>query len=111
MPFLDLPDVRLNYACLEPSDPRGCGREPVVLIHGLASSLAFWYFRIAPDLARQHRVVMLDLRGHGRSSMPATGYAGAAMAADLHALLDHLAVERAHVIGHSFGGNVALQFA
>jgi pimeloyl-ACP methyl ester carboxylesterase len=110
MPVLELPDVRLNYICLGPSEPVG-GGEPFVLIHGLASSLAFWYFRIAPGLARRHRVVMLDLRGHGRSSMPRAGYAGAPMAADVHALLDHLSIERAHLVGHSFGGNVALHFA
>src|SRR5262249_61869382 len=110
MPVLELPDARLNYITLGPNEPVG-GGEPFVLIHGLASSLAFWYFRIAPGLARRHRVVMLDLRGHGRSSMPPTGYAGAPMAADVLALLDRLSVERAHLVGHRFAGHGALLFA
>src|SRR5262249_10286306 len=72
---------------------------------------AFWYLRIAPPLAQRHRVIMLDLRGHGRSSMPPRGYSGDSIAADLRALLDHLDIERVHLVGHSFGGNAALHFA
>jgi pimeloyl-ACP methyl ester carboxylesterase len=54
---------------------------------------------------------MYDLRGHGMSSVPQSGYSTDAMAADLAALLDHLGIESAHVVGHSFGGAVALQLA
>jgi pimeloyl-ACP methyl ester carboxylesterase len=111
MPVLDLPDVRLNYLSLRPTDSAGDDEPPFLLIHGLAANLAFWYARIAPALARRHRVVMFDLRGHGRTSMPAHGYACDRMAADARALLDHLEIDRAHVVGHSFGGNVALHFA
>jgi pimeloyl-ACP methyl ester carboxylesterase len=111
MPILELPDVRLNYLSLGPTEPADDDRPPFLLIHGLAANLAFWYARIAPALARRHRVVMFDLRGHGRSSMPKTGYACSRMADDVCALLDHLRIDRAHVVGHSFGGNVALHFA
>jgi len=110
MPFLDLPDVRLNYVSMGPNEPHG-DRAPFLLVHGLAANLAFWYLRIAPALARHHRVVMLDLRGHGRSSMPRTGYSGDGIAEDLRDLLDHLGVDRVHIAGHSFGGNAALHFA
>jgi pimeloyl-ACP methyl ester carboxylesterase len=54
---------------------------------------------------------MYDLRGHGRSETPPRDYTPAAMAEDLAALLDCLAVERAHIVGHSFGGIIALEFA
>lgn len=111
MPVLDLPGVRINYTCLSPSQEGAADGAPIVLVHGLASSLAFWYLRIAPALARTRRVVMFDLRGHGRSSMPLTGYTGASMAADLFGILDRLQIDQAHLIGHSFGGNIALHFA
>lgn len=88
------------------------GRGPdVVLIHGLASNLAFWYLAILPALSRDFRVTAYDLRGHGRSEMPSSGYTSTHMANDLDGLLAHLEVERAHLVAHSFGAAVALQEA
>jgi pimeloyl-ACP methyl ester carboxylesterase len=83
----------------------------VVLIHGLGTNLAFWYLRSAPLMRREFRVTMYDLRGHGRSETPPSGYTPSTMAADLTALLDCLGVETAHLVGHSFGGIIALEFA
>lgn len=85
--------------------------EAVVMIHGLGANLAFWYMGIARPLARQHQVVTYDLKGHGRSSMSVAGYSLSHMAADLKALLDHLNIERAHLVGHSYGARVALFFS
>lgn len=82
----------------------------LVLIHGLGANLAFWYMGIARLLARHYRVITYDLRGHGRSDMPASGYTLPEMANDLEELLDHLGVDRAHIVGHSFGARVALYF-
>jgi pimeloyl-ACP methyl ester carboxylesterase len=96
-------DTAIHYQCL------GQG-EDLVLIHGLGANLAFWYMGIARRLARQYRVIMYDLRGHGRSSMPPSGYSLPDMAHDLRSLLDHLEVDRAHVVGHSFGARVGLYF-
>ena len=93
----------IHYQCI------GEG-ENLVLIHGLGANLAFWYMGIARLLARQYRVITYDLRGHGRSSMPASGYTLPDMANDLEALLDFLGVEHAHIVGHSFGARVALYF-
>lgn len=83
----------------------------VVLVHGLATSLAFWYLGVVPPLARRFRVVAYDMRGHGLSEMPATGYTVSDLASDLRGLMDHLGVERAHIVGHSFGAAVALGLA
>jgi pimeloyl-ACP methyl ester carboxylesterase len=52
-----------------------------------------------------------DLRGHGKSDMPETGYTSVDMASDLAGLMDRLKLKKAHLIGHSFGGEVALQMA
>ncbi len=90
---------------------KGVGAD-VVLVHGLTSTLAFWYnTRVLATLSADYRVTAYDLRGHGYSTLTPTGYKSPDLAADLAALLDHLGVERATVIGHSFGGSVALHFA
>lgn len=89
------------------------GGPPVVMIHGLfLGNLATWYFTAAPALARHHRVLLYDLRGHGRSAPAASGYDLATMTADLAAILDGAGVsEPADVVGHSYGGLIALRLA
>jgi pimeloyl-ACP methyl ester carboxylesterase len=62
-------------------------------------------------LARKYHVLCYDLRGHGTSGMPDRGYLLPNMVEDLVALLDHLEIERPHVVGHSFGARVALAHA
>ncbi len=83
----------------------------IVMIHGLAANLAFWHLRIAHPLSSYYRVTTYDLRGHGYSDMPTDGYTSANMARDLRGLMDHIGIERSNIIGHSFGGAVALHFA
>jgi pimeloyl-ACP methyl ester carboxylesterase len=83
---------------------------PVVMIHGLLiGSLATWYFTAGPTLAHEHRVRMYDLRGHGRSERAATGYDVATLAGDLAAVSADLGT--IDLVGHSWGGLVALAFA
>ncbi|MDH3281743.1 MAG: alpha/beta hydrolase [Gammaproteobacteria bacterium] len=109
MPNLKLDDVALHYQTtgLEETD----GVETIVLIHGLGANLAFWYMGVARWLARKYRIIIYDLRGHGRSSVPSAGYTLQHMAEDLRRLLDALAIEQAHVVGHSYGARVALYYA
>jgi pimeloyl-ACP methyl ester carboxylesterase len=104
-----LPKAQINGFTLH-YQQMGTGAD-VVMIHGLFSNLAFWYFGIMANLAGRHRVTAYDLRGHGYSDVPASGYTSADMAADLGALLDQLGIERAHLVAHSFGGSVALQYS
>jgi pimeloyl-ACP methyl ester carboxylesterase len=59
----------------------------------------------------EFRITTYDLRGHGYSDMPPTGYTTQDLATDLAHLLDTLNIERAHIVGHSFGADVALHFA
>jgi len=83
--------------------------EPVVLIHGLLGSLDDWRrtTRVLENLARDHRVIALDLRGHGQSDKPRDPAAyGVRLTEDVLRLLDHLKIERAHIVGYSFGGAV-----
>jgi pimeloyl-ACP methyl ester carboxylesterase len=96
--------VSINYRCV------GEG-EDIILIHGLAASYGFWRLDALLPLARKHRVTIYDLRGHGYSGMPSSGYTPVDMAEDLNHLLDHLKISKAHLIGHSMGGVIALQYA
>ena len=104
-----MPQVSINGMALNYQRRPGSGPD-VVLVHGFATNLAFWFFRIAPLLARNFRLTMYDLRGHGQSDMPPSGYTTDDMAADLHGLLDRLEIRRVHLVGHSYGGAVALHY-
>ncbi|MBM3242629.1 alpha/beta hydrolase [Candidatus Poribacteria bacterium] len=81
----------------------------VVMIHGIASNLALW-LNIQPVLAEDFSVTTYDLRGHGYSDMPLNGYTSADMADDLNGILDSLDIKQTHLVGHSFGGLVALHY-
>lgn len=83
----------------------------ILLIHGLACHVAFWWFHVAPELAENHRVTAIDLRGHGFSGVTKTGYRACDLAADVAALIEHLEMTSVHVVAHSFGGAVAMALA
>jgi pimeloyl-ACP methyl ester carboxylesterase len=83
----------------------------LLLLHGLASSARIWDL-VAPQLAHYRRVIALDQRGHGLSEKPDTGYDFATVIADDFAAAESLGLgARFAVAGHSWGANVALEFA
>jgi pimeloyl-ACP methyl ester carboxylesterase len=86
---------------------------PVVMIHGLLlGSLAQWYFTAAPVLAKRHRVLLYDLRGHGRSPRARSGYDLATLQGDLAAVLTAEDIAGpVDLVGHSYGGLIALHHA
>ncbi len=88
--------------------------EPVVLLHGLAvnSDLNWRLTGMLAYLRRHFRVITLDLRGHGLSDRPRDPAAyGQELAHDVCRLLDHLGLPRAHIVGYSLGGFIALKAA
>lgn len=91
----------------------GRGSETTVFIHGLVmDNLSSWYFTLANPAAATAAVLLYDLRGHGRSERPATGYTVEDMVSDLAALLDVLGIATpVQLVGNSFGGLLALKFA
>jgi len=78
----------------------------LLLIHGLAGSTA-WWDPVVPILARDFRVVRVDLLGHGKSPSPRDGYDTATQASNIAAAVDALGVSRFSIVGHSTGGYVA----
>lgn len=83
----------------------------LVLVHGLGGNLAGWHLGIAPEFQQDYRVLTYDLRGHGRSDAPPAGYTTGDMVQDLRALLDAFDIEKAILLGHSWGGDIVLHFA
>src|SRR5690348_14302982 len=102
--YFDAGGVRLHYT------EQGSG-EPVVLAHGLGNTLEIWTTNgIAQALSGSYRVIALDLRGHGQSGKPHEPRAyGREIGQDIVRLLDHLGLQRAHVVGYSLGGNLTSQ--
>ncbi|HEY0182103.1 MAG TPA: alpha/beta fold hydrolase [Rhodopila sp.] len=84
--------------------------EPVIFLHGGLAHAAYWGLQV-PAVARQHQVIVMDSRGHGRSTRDAQPYGYDLMADDVVALLDHLRIRRTAVVGWSDGGILGLDLA
>lgn len=89
---------------------RGGSGETIVLVHGLAGNSGTWK-DVMPSLAESYDVIAPDLLGHGESAKPMGDYSLGAHASGLRDLLGALGVRSATLIGHSFGGGVAMQVA
>ncbi len=83
---------------------------PVLLLHGLASTSHIWDF-VAPKLPESFNVYVPDQRGHGLSDKPLTGYSFKHMRTDLEQFLSTLELDAVLLVGHSWGADVALDFA
>jgi pimeloyl-ACP methyl ester carboxylesterase len=102
---LQIRDVRLNCRVVEAD----CPAVPALFLHGLNANMAFWHPRLLTHLRQDRRLILQDLRGHGYSEMPPSGYTPANLADDAAAILDACMADRAEIVAHSFGSNIALQ--
>lgn len=104
--FFDSNGVRIRYVVEGKS-------APVVLIHGMTLDVESQWDEagIRKALAKDYQVIAFDLRGHGKSGKPheASAY-GVEMVEDVRRLLDHLQIKKAHIVGYSLGGTIALKF-
>ena len=89
---------------------RGGDGPVILLIHGIAGSSRTWR-EVGPALAAHHTVIAPDLLGHGESAKPVGDYSLGAYASGLRDFLAIVGISRATVVGHSFGGGVAMQLA
>jgi pimeloyl-ACP methyl ester carboxylesterase len=103
---LALPDGEV-LAYIDMGDPAG---RPVVLIHGYTDNARDWV-PMLPYLSREFRLILVDIRGHGKSSKPECCYSRLDFAYDIKLLLDGLGVKRADIVGHSLGSIIAQTFA
>src|SRR5881409_1361904 len=95
--------VRIHYSI-------GGKGSPVVMLHGYAQTSHMWN-PIMPLLAKNHTVIVPDLRGAGGSSKPESGYDKKNMAVDIHELVKSLGFNRASIVGHDIGLMVAYAYA
>ena len=103
MPTSQLEGISLYF------EEQGSGA-PTLLLHGLGSSGKDWEL-IAPRLAAHHRIVVPDVRGHGRSDKPAGAYGVPLFARDIAAFCDRLGLSGVHIVGLSMGGMIAFELA
>jgi pimeloyl-ACP methyl ester carboxylesterase len=88
----------------------GAGEPALVLVHGWSCDARYWRAQV-PHFARKHRVVVLDLAGHGHSGMSRTKYTMAAFGEDVRAVTEAVGSSRVILIGHSMGGSVIAEAA
>jgi len=98
MPYAGVNGINIYY------EVHGSGY-PVVLVGGLGSQIQSWATQV-PIYSEKFRIVVFDNRGAGRSDKPEEGYTTEDMADDTAALMDHLGIESAHVVGKSMGGMI-----
>jgi pimeloyl-ACP methyl ester carboxylesterase len=103
--ILDLPDGEMQVR--ERGPPAG---SPIVLIHCFSCAMD-WWDGMLPMLERKHRVITVDLLGHGGSEKPGSGYTPENQAKVVAEALEQLKVSDAEIIGHSLGGAVSVALA
>jgi pimeloyl-ACP methyl ester carboxylesterase len=106
-PYFDSDGVKIHYVVQGKEDG-----EPVLLIHGYTVNIDLQWTPVIKALSKDYKVIALDCRGHGGSEKPHDPKKyGLEMAKDAIRLLDHLKIDKAHVVGYSMGGSITLQIA
>jgi pimeloyl-ACP methyl ester carboxylesterase len=102
-------DIGMYYEIIDFTNP---WEEPetLVLIHGYIFNAKFWFPQV-PAFCKEFRVVTVDNRGYGRTTIPQKGFTIKTMANDIKVLLDKLKIDKAYVLGHCSGGCITQQFA
>ncbi|SAK43126.1 acetoin dehydrogenase dihydrolipoyllysine-residue acetyltransferase subunit [Caballeronia ptereochthonis] len=105
--FIDVDGIRVRYATRGGDD---ASRPAVLFIHGFGGDLDNWLFNL-DALAEKNRVFALDLPAHGQSTPKLPGATLADLAAFVAKFMDAAKIDRAHLVGHSMGGGIAVQMA
>ncbi|MEO1702699.1 MAG: alpha/beta hydrolase [Pseudomonadota bacterium] len=108
--FLTANNTKLHYLDIEPEAPTSI--PPIVFLHGASGNLNDQHMIFEPLLRRRARLIFIDRPGHGYSSRgPKSNAYPDGQAATIAALLDELGIEKAIIVGHSFGGAITATFA
>ena len=103
MPLAKLGDININYRV------EGTG-DPLVMVMGFSASMIGWHYQ-TQFFRKHYRVITFDNRGVGKSDKPKGPYTTRMMADDTVHLMDHLGIEKAHIMGASMGGMIAQELA
>lgn len=106
MPLLEINKVKIYYEVKNKN-----GKENVAFFNGVAASVANWAFQVPVFEKMGCKIILHDFKGQVMSDKPKGPYTFSQHAAEAKALFDHLGVEKIHIIGTSYGGEVAMQFA
>lgn len=85
--------------------------KPLVLLHGAFMTIDLNWGQLIPELSKTRKVIVIELQGHGRTQFSDRKLSRATLASDVEGVMDHLKIDSADVVGYSFGGTVAYQFA
>ena len=85
--------------------------KPVILLHGAYMTIDMNWGQLIPELSKTRKVIALELQGHGRTPFSERTLSRATLARDVEGVMDYLDIDTADVVGYSFGGTVAYQFA
>ncbi len=111
MPYADLKNLRLYYEEYRPAPgPSTIKTLPILFLHGFTLDRRIWAAQAA-FFQNRRKVILLDARGHGRSDAPHTGYSRAHRVEDLQRFIDHMRIERCHLVGLSMGGSTGIGYA
>lgn len=105
MPYAPVNGTEIFYETFGTPKP---GQAPVLLIHGSTQTGRSCWYNVVTRLESEYFVILPDCRGHGKSGNPGLTYSFREHAADMAALVRALGFEKAHIVGHSNGGNIAL---
>jgi len=108
MPYIEINSANIYYQTHGDDHPN---HAPIVLIHGSTVDSHTDWDSVIPALAKHYKVFAPDCRGHGKSNNPNMSYSFKELGDDVAAFIHATGYERAHIIGHSNGGNVALVVA
>lgn len=84
---------------------------PVVLLHGAYYTIDMNWGQLIPELSKTRKVIAIEMQGHGHTPFSDRKLSRATLASDVESVMDHLKVDSADLVGYSFGGSVAYQFA
>ncbi len=85
--------------------------KPIVLLHGAYYTIEMNWGQLIPELAKTRKVIALELQGHGHTPFSDRKLSRTTLASDVEKVMDHLKIDSADIVGYSFGGQVAYQFA
>src|SRR6478735_4920886 len=85
--------------------------KPIVLLHGAYYTIEMNWAQLIPELAKNRKVIAIELQGHGHTPYSERKLSRTTLASDVEKVMDHLKIDSADIVGYSFGGQIAYQFA
>jgi pimeloyl-ACP methyl ester carboxylesterase len=109
--YTNVNGLKMYYEVYQPAGQAGGNDKPIVLLHGSFMSIPLNWSHIIPLLAKDRKVIVAEMQGHGRTKDISREFSYEGMADDVSGLLSHLKIDSADILGYSMGGGIAFQVA